>query len=246
MIIEGAEPFLLKGGSDGVLLIHGFTGLPAELLLMGKFLNRAGFTVLGVRLAGHATNELNLMKTTNEDWFNSVIDGYSILKGLCEKIFVAGHSMGALLTLKLSYFRKVEKIVTLATPIFINENWHLNDLPPRSECKNFSVIKPHRRLKDVPPAVNKSYRKIPYISVHEFVTLLEEVKILLPKINTPILIMHGTEDHTANIESADFVEEKINSTFKEKILVKNCGHLMPLTETREFVFKEVLKFFSGN
>lgn len=244
MIIEGAEPFLMKGGSNGVLLIHGFTGLPAELLLMGNFLNRAGFTVLGVRLAGHATNELNLMKTSNEDWFNSVLDGYSILKGLCEKIFVVGHSMGGLLTLKLAYFRNVEKIATLGAPIFINKEFHLEDLPPRSECKNFSVIKPHRRLKNVPPAVNKSYRKIPYISVHEFVNLLEEVKILLPKITTPILIMHGTEDHTVNIESANFIYEKINSTFKEKIFVSNCGHLLPLTETRDFVFEEVLKFLN--
>lgn len=246
MIIEGAEPFLMKGGSEGILLIHGFTGLPAELLLMGKFLNRAGYTVLGVRLAGHATNELNLMKTNNEDWFNSVLDGYAILSGLCEKIFVVGHSMGALLTLKLAYFRKVEKIVTLAAPIFIDESLHLKDLPPRSECKNFAVIRPHRRLKDVPPAANKSYRKMPFISVHELVTLIEEVKILLPKIATPILIMHGTEDHTAQPKSADFIEEKIKSARKEKIFVENCGHLLPLTETRDFVFEEVLKFLNGN
>ena len=226
MIIEGAEPFLLKGGSEGILLIHGFTGLPAELLLMGKFLNRAGYTVLGVRLAGHATNELNLMKTNNEDWFNSALDGYALLSGLCEKIFVVGHSMGALLTLKLAYFRKVEKIVTLAAPIFIDESLHLKDLPPRSECKNFAVIRPHRRLKDVPPAANKSYRKMPFISVHELVTLIEEVKILLPKITAPILIMHGTEDHTAQLKSSN-------------------GHLMPLTETRDFVFEEVLKFLNG-
>ena len=246
MIIEGAEPFLLKGGSEGVLLIHGFTGLPAELLLMGKFLNRAGYTVLGVRLAGHATNELNLMKTTNEDWFNSVLDGYAILSGFCEKIFVVGHSMGALLTLKLAYSRRVEKIVTLAAPIFIDESLHLKDLPPRSECKNFSVIRPHRRLKDVPPAANKSYRKMPFISVHELINLMEEIKILLPKITTPILIMHGTEDHTAQPQSADFIEEKINSARKEKIFVENCGHLLPLTETRDFVFEEVLKFLNGN
>ena len=246
MIIEGAEPFLLKGGSEGVLLIHGFTGLPAELLLIGKFLNRAGYTVLGVRLAGHATNELNLMKTNNEDWFNSVLDGYAILKGLCEKIFVVGHSMGALLTLKLAYFRKVEKIVTLAAPIFIDENLHLEHLPPRSECKDFSFIRPHRKLQNVPPAVNKTYRKMPYISIHELVTLIEEIKILLPKITTPILIMHGTEDHTAQPKSANFIEEKINSVRKEKIFVDNCGHLMPLTETREIVFEEVLKFLEGN
>lgn len=55
MILAGAEPFFLPGGEKGVLLIHGFTGLPAELLLMGEALNKQGFTVLGVRLAGHGT-----------------------------------------------------------------------------------------------------------------------------------------------------------------------------------------------
>ena len=80
MIIKGAETFLLKGGADGVLLIHGFTGSPAELLLLGNFLNRAGYTVLGVRLAGHGTNELNLMQMTNEDWLNSVLDGYEFCR----------------------------------------------------------------------------------------------------------------------------------------------------------------------
>ena len=46
MHLQGAEPFLLPGGRHGVLLIHGFTGLPAELRLLGEHLNAQGFTVL--------------------------------------------------------------------------------------------------------------------------------------------------------------------------------------------------------
>ncbi len=136
MIIEGAESFFLRGNSVGVLLIHGFTGSPAELLLLGKFLNRAGFTVLGVRLAGHGTNELNLMKTTNEDWFNSVLDGYKMLGGFCEKVFVAGHSMGGLLALKLAAFFNVEKIVTLSAPIFIENGVNTRDFSREMKRRN--------------------------------------------------------------------------------------------------------------
>ena len=245
MIIDGAESFLLKGGSKGVLLIHGFTGSPAEMLLLGKFLNRAGYTVFGVRLAGHGTNELNLMRTTNEDWFNSVLDGYQILSCLCERIFVVGHSMGALLTLKLSHVRKVDKIITLAAPMFIDESLNLKDLPPRNECRNFCFIKPRRMLKNVPPAVNKVYRKMPYVCIHELVHLMEEVKFLLPKITAPILIMHGEDDHTATPYSAIFMYEKVSSINKQKIFVPNCGHLLPLNDSRYFVFVEVLKFLNG-
>ena len=245
MIIKGAETFLLKGGADGVLLIHGFTGSPAELLLLGNFLNRAGYTVLGVRLAGHGTNELNLMQMTNEDWLNSVLDGYEILSGLCEKIFVVGHSMGGLLTLKLSYLRRVDKMVTLAAPMFIDKNLPLNDLPPRSECKELYFLHPRKILQNVPPAVNKVYKKMPYVSIHELLNLLEEVKNLLPKITAPILIMHGENDHTATPYSATFIEKNISSTDKKKIFVPNCGHLLPLEDRRYFVFVEVLKFLNG-
>lgn len=228
-----------------MLLIHGFTGSPAELLLLGNFLNRAGFTVFGVRLAGHGTNELDLMRTTGDDWFNSVLDGYEILRSLCEKIYIVGHSLGGLLTLKISCIHRVDKIVTLAAPMFIDDSLHIKDLPPRNECRNFCFIKPHRILKNVPPAANKVYRKMPYICIHEVINLMEEVKILLPKITTPILIMHGENDHTATPYSANFIYEKVSSGIKKKVFVPNCGHSLPLADRRYFVFVEVLKFLNG-
>ena len=157
-MIEGAEPFLLSGGSEGVLLIHGFTGSPAELLLLGEFLNRAGYTVLGVRLAGHGTSEFELERTNCADWFNSVLDGYALLKSSCEKIFVVGHSMGALLSLKLAALKHVDKLVTLSPPFFIDDDLHLEKLPPRSECKGLFVIKPRRKLKNFTIFLNTNSR----------------------------------------------------------------------------------------
>ena len=49
----GAKPFFFKGGSEGVLLIHGYTGAPGEMRLLGEFLHSRGYTVLGVLLPGH-------------------------------------------------------------------------------------------------------------------------------------------------------------------------------------------------
>ena len=99
MIMEGAEPFFLPGGSMGVLLVHGFTGLPAELSMMGEYLQQRGCTVLGVRLAGHGTTVEDMSRMTAEDWLDSVRDGYALLRGSCERVVVAGHSMGGLLAL---------------------------------------------------------------------------------------------------------------------------------------------------
>ena len=225
-----------------MLLIHGFTGLPAELFLLGEFLNREGFTVLCMRLAGHGTDENNLMRTTRDDWFNSAIDGLAILRGACDKIYVVGHSMGGLLTLKLSAECDVEKIVTLAAPIFIDDGLGLRNLPPREFCGNACIVQPRKKLFDVPQTANEVYKKTPLISVHELLDLINDVKNLLPKITAPILIMHGEEDHTAQPRSARFIMDNVGSKIKKVITVPNSGHLLPLEENRDFVFEEILNF----
>ena len=242
-MINGGEPFFLNGGgSSGVLLIHGFTGLPAELFLLGQFLNQKNFTVLCPRLAGHGVDENNLMRTTKDDWFNSVLDGFYILRGACEKIFVVGHSMGGLLTLKLAAEQKISKIVTLAAPIFIDDGLGLKNLPPKEFCGNACIVQPRRKLDNVPQAANEVYKKTPLVSVHELVDLIADVKNLLPTITTPILIMHGEDDHTAQPRSARFIMDNIGSEQKFITTVANSGHLLPLDENRDFVFEEILNF----
>ena len=241
-MIEGGESFFMKGGSSGVLLIHGFTGLPAELFLLGEFLNREGFSVLCMRLAGHATDENDLMRKTRDDWFNSVLDGFYILRGACDKIYVVGHSMGGLLTLKLASERDVAKIVTLAAPIFIDDGLGLRNLPPREFCGNACIVQPRRKLNDVPQAANEVYKKTPLVSVHELLDLIADVKKLLPKITAPILIMHGEDDHTAQPRSARFIMDNIGSEKKFLNTVPDSGHLLPLDENREFVFEEIANF----
>ncbi|MBR3499026.1 MAG: alpha/beta fold hydrolase [Selenomonadaceae bacterium] len=242
MLIEGGNPFFMGGGSSGVLLVHGFTGLPAELFLLGEFLNRQNFTVLCPRLAGHGTDENDLMRTTKDDWFNSVLDGFHILRGVCEKIFVVGHSMGGLLTLKLAAEKNLSKIVTLAAPIFIDDGLGLKNLPPKEFCGNACIIQPRRKLNDVPQAANEVYKKTPLISVHELVGLIDDAKNFLPKVTAPILIMHGEDDHTAQPRSARFIMDNVGSPDKKIITVPNSGHLLPLDENRDFVFESLLNF----
>ena len=248
MIISGAEPFFLKGGNHGVLLIHGFTGSPAEMLLIGNYLNSQGLTVLGIRLAGHGTNENDLSRTIKEDWLNSVIDGYSILKNCCDKISLVGHSMGALLALKIASIKslKIFRLVTLAAPIFIDESLNLKLLPPREECINRFVRKRPRRLQNVPTAANLTYRLMPLISVHELVDIIKEVKKILPAVKSEILILHGKEDHTANVSSAEYIFKNIGSAQKEIKLIEDMGHLLQLKEGRELIFELTVNFLQKN
>lgn len=244
MILPGAEPFFLPGGAHGVLLIHGFTGLPAELLLMGNYLNGKGFSVLGVRLAGHGTTAEDLSHMTAEDWFDSVRDGFSLLSGAAKKISVAGHSMGGLFALMLAAEAQIERVVTMAAPIFIDRRQRLEYLPPREKVSGVYYPKARRRMKDVPAAVNNTYHKMPLVSVHEMLDVIEKAKAQLEFVTAPALIMHSTADRTATPESANFIFEHIGSEKKEICWLKKSGHLLPIDAEREYIFIRAAEFLA--
>src|SRR5690242_2683976 len=94
--------FMLEGDRRGVLLIHGLTGTPMEMRLLGKGLNSAGFTVHGMQLAGHCGDTDDLLATGWRDWYASVERAADALRAKVDHLFVGGLSMGALLALKLA------------------------------------------------------------------------------------------------------------------------------------------------
>src|SRR5574341_761312 len=101
-LMPGAEPFFYRGGPIGALLIHGFTGSPKEMSLLGEALAAEGHTVLGVRLPQHGTTVTDMFHASWRDWYNGAADGYHILRAQCESVFAMGLSMGGAIALKLS------------------------------------------------------------------------------------------------------------------------------------------------
>ena len=151
MIIKGAEPFLKLGGDTGVLLIHGFTGTPADLSLLGEYLNAKGYTALAPRLTGHGSSAKTLENTTAETWMDAVRDGYAILKGAAKRIYVVGHSMGGILALILAAEAEIAGIVTLAAPITVAKERGISLLPPREVARGMFCPKRKKDWWAFPP-----------------------------------------------------------------------------------------------
>lgn len=58
----------MPGNSIGCLPVHGLVDSPKEMCWMVKRLDRQGYTVLGVRRAGHATRIKDVERTRWWDW----------------------------------------------------------------------------------------------------------------------------------------------------------------------------------
>src|SRR2546422_10347093 len=62
------QPFRIRGGTRGCLLIHGFAGTPPEMRGLGQFLAAGGYDVMGPLLAGHGLTPEAMAPTRWPGW----------------------------------------------------------------------------------------------------------------------------------------------------------------------------------
>lgn len=244
MIVSGAEPFFYPGGKQGVLLVHGLTGSPAEMLLLGRYLHASGYSVIAVRLAGHATTPEDLACTSWHDWYASVCDGYYLLSGYCETVSVIGMSMGGVLALLLSADVAIKKTVCISTPIFISPRRGLDALPPRSACTDLYVAKRHHRFATAPEYCNISYAKMPLLSVHELLASITYLKERLADVDVPTFVIQSKRDHTVDEKSGQYIYEHIKNENKEILYLQNSSHLVVLDMEKELAFARIKEFLA--
>jgi carboxylesterase len=239
--MKGAEPFLLPGSEHGVLLVHGFTGSPSEMRLLGEYLNQeAGFTVLAPRLSGHGSVVRDMENLRWPQWYSAVEDAYHILQALCSTISVVGLSMGGLLTIKLSTEYRVHKIVSLNSPIFIADK-RLKYLPVVQLFRKYEHKK-RRKLPDLDPVYSVYYEKVPLKSITSLQALIRHIEEKLPEVKVPILVVQSKHDHTVRPESGLYIYENVGSIHKEMRWFDRSGHLISLDVEREEAFKVIMDY----
>jgi len=241
-IISGAEPFLLPGGDRGALLIHGFTGAPSEMRLLGAYLHGLGYTVLGPRLAGHGTSPQDMARTTWRHWYADVEDGYHLLRGLCGEVSVAGLSMGALLALKLAAEHSVARIAAVSAPIFLFDR-RLPLLPLYRLFRRFEPQEKHRLT--INERYDVAYGHMPLSSLASLVSLVRHVDGLLPRVDRPALIVQSRADRTVRPDSAPYIHRRLGSADKRLVWLERSGHVATLDVEHERVFREIGAFFAA-
>ena len=85
---------------------------------MGEYLNQQGLTCLGIRLNGHATDPEDMRRSRWTDWTASVEDGFHLLSGSVDRVFLVGLSMGGALSLLMStkFAQHVAGVIAMSTP----------------------------------------------------------------------------------------------------------------------------------
>lgn len=245
-IIPTTEPFFFPGGPTGCLLVHGFTGTPKEMRLLGEHLHQQGHTVLGIRLTGHATQIEDMMRMRKQDWLTDLEDGWHFLQGCTERVVPIGLSMGSVLSLIFSSRFPVAGVVALSTP------YQMPDKLARRLGRlivPFSKVVPKMGKEDVDwfnpeaQAEQISYAHHPTRQAWELVQLFRKMQAALPAVKVPALVIQSRQDiYFQDSPDAERLLNQLGSQDKNLIWVENADHVITRDGDTSKVFNPVAEF----
>ncbi len=237
--LEG-DSFFWQGGATGVLLIHGFTATTAEVRLLGEFLRARNYTVSAPLLPGHGTTPDEANKCKWQDWTNAVAQAYQELQTRCERVFVCGESMGALLALYLASEHAAIAGVALYAPALLIPQTRL------FTARLFGLFVPYLAKPDpVPSAANdrwKGYAVNPLHATIQLGELQNVVRQRLARIQQPLLLVQGRLDQTIDPRSGTVILNESAATDKHLLWFEKSTHCIILDQEWERVAQATLEF----
>ncbi|MFC5487692.1 alpha/beta hydrolase [Dokdonella soli] len=258
--------FHLSGGRSGVLLIHGLTGTPTEMRFVGNGLHRAGFSVLGMQLAGHCGDEADLLATGWQDWYASVVEAADRLREQVDHLFVAGLSMGAVLALKLAIDRprEVDGLGLYGTTFF-HDGWatppigRLAFLLPlltslgigrrnsSAETEPYGIKDERIRNRIVGAMLSGDSQAaglagFPWPSLAELQRLSVHVRNRIGRVRAPCFVAHSSNDDVASLRNVRIIERGVRAPV-ESLLLDNSYHMVTVDQERGKVIEQSATFF---
>ncbi|MHB8420559.1 MAG: alpha/beta hydrolase [Myxococcales bacterium] len=245
--IDPALAFRLEAEGPPCLLLHGFTGMPAELRYLGERLHARGFDVLAPCLPGHG-HDARLDRGTG-DWLEAAREA---LESRGRQVRVAGLSMGALLAVMLAAERP-DRIVSLAL------------LAPAARLRPpglllAGLVRRLPLLAKLIPAIPKvggsdvrdpgaraavpTSGRVPLHGLAELSVLGPRALAVAPRVRCPALVALGERDSTVDNRAARGLARALGGPV-ELLVLPESAHQVAIDRDREPLAEAVGALFGG-
>lgn len=228
----------------GVLLLHGFTGLPETVNGLIPHLEAAGLPYRMPTMRGHFSHPKDMEGVTYPDWIMDASKAMDDLLNEVDKVVIVGLSMGGTVALELAMRRPQDLagVVTVAAAIRFKDP--LTALTPLL-AKIFRYWMMPPAPKDCAYGEAKNYRYFPTKCFSSFADLCRHAEANVSKVTCPILILHSTVDQTIHPKSAQIIHDGVSSKEKDLKWFHRTGHEMMLDWEKDQVFADIMGFIKA-
>jgi carboxylesterase len=214
------------------------------MMPLGEYLRDRGMTVSGVLLEGHGTEPSNLRGKSCNDWIDSAAAGLKKLKSRCSRVFLIGFSMGGTISLHLAAKNKVDGVITVCAPVYLELKLYLTR--PLEYLLHFKKVV-DLNIKN--PGARKNhfaYNTVPPGAVIQLFNLMRSVRSELDCITMPALVFHSQDDGIVPSGNGPFIYNSlVNAATKNFIWLKNSGHMAVIDNDKEFIMSEIKTFIDS-
>jgi carboxylesterase len=226
-IMPGAEPFSSAGGPNGALVLHGYTGNPHSMRPLATALADAGFTVELPLLPGHGTTVEEMLKTGWPDWSGAAEAAYTDLAGRCERVVIAGLSMGGTLTCWLaSRHPEVAGIICVnpaveppAESFFQMLDGFIATGAPTMPAIGSDIA--------MPDTTELAYDSTPIAPLKDLLTAITDLEPHLSDIRCPLLLFTSPQDHVVSPTASDLLASRVSGPV-ERVVLERSYHVATL------------------
>lgn len=239
-----AKPFELEGGPEAVLLIHGFTGTPAEMRPIADVISKnLRWKVLAPLLPGHGTVASDLAKCKAHQWIDHAEDSWASLRKQYQRIHLVGLSMGAAICLEI--FRRHPKDIaslSFVVPAIWLRTWVKKTaaliLPKLWLPKALAYVS-----KEKPHPDHVAYSHYPIKAAGELLKVCKQAQTLPPTKSPPAMIIYSKTDETVHPKSAFFLKERLLNAKNQFIEIERSNHIVTIDQAKSQVLDAFLNFY---
>lgn len=239
-----AQPFDFPQGSHGVLLIHGFTGTPAHMRLIGEGLRERGFGVRGILLPGHGESPEAMGKAAWQDWVRATLTAAQEMRKQYQRLTVAGLSMGGCLALMAAEQMEADACVAIAAPMKTIARF-------RSLAPAAALVRPmvHKKADGSRDSLNADYDigydSYPLSSVAQLSAIMRRARQHLGLIRCPVLTVQSRRDQTVSPDSPQIILDGVSSRVKAQLWLEEAPHVCTIAPEYPLIVKGMADFLSG-
>lgn len=252
--LYGAQPRFHRGNDVGCLIVHGFMASPAEVGWLGEDLAQAGYTVYVPRLTGHGIHPDDMKRMRWRDWYAHVLDSYHILRQQCERVYVIGHSMGALLVTMLASEYTVAGTVITAAPFTARNalmpyaHWLKFVLPytrhPTTGALQAEILEEQNRRGEFNSG-RVHYAKWVSGAVAELYQMIEIGRACIPAVTGDVLLLYARQDDAVNLSDVELFKQNAPDAHVQSHVLARGGHIIYQDVAREEAFGIVRGFIAS-
>lgn len=237
-----SSPFFFQAGPRAVLLLHGFTGSSADVRMLGRYLEKHGYTSLAPHYKGHGVPPEELIVSNPDEWWQDVKNGYTHLKEAgYEEIAVAGLSLGGVFSLKLATSHPIKGVVTMCAPMTMRTT----DIMFEGVLDYAKQYKKRQGKSEQEIELEiEAIKQQGMASLPELQQLIQDVRQTIDLLYAPILVIQSRNDNVINPDSANIIYNAVESIDKKLSWYENSGHVITLDNEKDKLHEEVLTFLN--